>query len=119
MAVGNGTEGKPDPHLGRRAFLGLAGKGATVVALGGFIRLLRKPGRIMRPPGALTEDEFLSVCIRCDDCRRACPYSDIVPVPITESVVAAGTPRLKGMFCPNCRRCIPACPVGALVSWRF
>jgi ferredoxin-type protein NapG len=117
--MGAGSEDKPDSHLARRAFVGLAGRGALVVALGGGIRLLQPEERFIRPPGALPEEEFLSICIRCDKCYWACPYADITPVLITESIVSAGTPRLKGRWCPNCRRCIPACPVGALVRWRF
>jgi ferredoxin-type protein NapG len=116
--MGEGKEAKPDSHVTRRAFVGLAAKAAAVVAIGGAIRYTQPQQRIRRPPGALPEDEFLSVCIRCDVCYWTCPYAYITPVLITESIIAAGTPRLKAQWCPNCRRCIPACPVGALVSRR-
>lgn len=126
MAIGIGEGDRPDSLLARRAFVGLVAKGAMVVALAGFIRflgpkdrLIRPPGalprdRIIRPPGALPEGEFLSFCIRCNKCRDACPHGLIVPVLLTESVISAGTPKLKGYFCSDCRRCIPVCPTGAL-----
>jgi ferredoxin-type protein NapG len=107
-----------DAQVNRRAFVGLAGKALGVVALGGAVRLLPHKERYFRPPGALTEDEFLSVCIRCDVCMTTCPHHLITPVPITD-LICAGTPEIKQFSCPNCRRCIPVCPVGALVRWRM
>jgi ferredoxin len=71
----------------------------------------------VRPPGARPEAEFLALCIRCHKCRDACRYAEIVPVSITESIINAGTPKLEnGTWCPNCRRCIPVCPTGALLN---
>jgi ferredoxin-type protein NapG len=99
--------------LSRRAFVGLVGEGALVVALGGLLRFIEPKDKFIRPPGALPEEEFLSLCIRCDKCRKACPWGLITPVPLTESVISAGTPRLP-WHCPHCNRCISVCPTGAL-----
>ncbi|MBI4789155.1 MAG: 4Fe-4S binding protein [Chloroflexi bacterium] len=130
MANDKSDQACRDSLLGRRAFVGLVGKAAVVVALGGFIRyvgpkdrLVEAPqglarDRIIRPPGARPEEEFLSLCIRCDKCRVVCPYGLVSPVSITESIVSAGTPKLTG-WCPNCRRCIPVCPTGALTRQRL
>lgn len=117
MASDNGDPDKPVSHHTRRKFVELAGKGAAVAALGGFLRLVDNPKRFIRPPGARPEPEFLALCIRCDKCRIACPYGLLTPVEITESVVSVGTPKLTGS-CPGCRRCIPACPTGALRTYR-
>ncbi|MBI5034153.1 MAG: 4Fe-4S binding protein [Chloroflexi bacterium] len=112
--------------LPRRAFIEWVSKGAIVFVLAGVIRFIGPKDRlvapeggvsrdrIIRPPGAVPEEEFLSLCIRCDKCITICPYNIITPVLITESVVSVGTPRLTGFFCATCRRCIPVCPTGAL-----
>ena len=100
----------------RRAFVGLAGQGAVVVALSGLIRFFEPKGfRIIRPPGAVIEEEFLSLCIRCDKCREACPWEIIRPILLTESIISAGTPILEG-HCLRCWLCIPVCPTGALLQ---
>ncbi len=108
--------GDPDKlasFLTRRACLGFAGKGVMVVGIGGFIRFLARDDTFIRPPGALPEEEFLSLCLRCDECRKACPWGLITLVPLSESIANAGTPRLRWR-CPRCMRCGPACPTGAL-----
>jgi ferredoxin-type protein NapG len=114
MTIGTGDQDRPNSLLARRAFVVLVGQGAMVVALGGLIRFIEPKGfRLIRPPGALVEEEFLSLCIRCDKCREACPWGIIAPVPLTESAISAGTPILQG-HCRRCWLCIPVCPTGAL-----
>ena len=92
----------------------MVGKGAAVVALGGLISRVEPELIYTRPPGAMPEEEFLSLCLRCDICRKACPYGVIRPLLLTESIIAAGTPVLSG-HCRRCWRCEPPCPTGALV----
>lgn len=103
--------------LTRRRFVGLVGMGAMAVALGGAMRFFDREDRIIRPPGALPEPEFLALCVRCDKCRKACPYLYISPVSLAESVISFGTPKLQAEspgHCPRCWRCIYSCPTGAL-----
>lgn len=97
---------------GRRDFVGLVGKGAFVLALGGLTRVLAAERSFIRPPGALPEEDFLVLCTRCGKCIEAC-RTVIHPVLVTESILAAGTPRLYGE-CPHCGRCQSVCPTGAL-----
>ncbi len=106
---------KLDSFLTRRAFLGWAGKGAGVFALGGLIRFLGINQTFPRPPGAVPEEQFLSLCTRCHRCAEVCPYREIRPVLLTESIINAGTPVLVDAgYCPRCRRCVGYCPTGAL-----
>jgi ferredoxin len=113
MANGTASQSNLGSRVTRRAFVGLAARGASIVALGGTIRLLEPGGRFIRPHTPLPEQEFLSLCIRCDKCRQVCPWGFITLVPITESVVYAGTPRVDGS-CARCWRCVAICPTGAL-----
>jgi ferredoxin-type protein NapG len=72
---------------------------------------------VLRPPGAIAEDEFLAGCTRCDACIRACPTSSIVHAP-ARFRGAAGTPmidpaRQPCWMCPD-TPCISACEPGVL-----
>ncbi len=108
-----GNQGRHEALLTRRAFVGLVGKGAAVVAVGGVIRLLEPPGTFIRPHAYVPDAEFLSLCIRCDKCREVCPWNYITIVPITKSIIYAGTPSLETP-CTRCWRCVLVCPTGAL-----
>lgn len=74
--------------------------------------------RLLRPPGALEEFDFLVACTRCDKCIHACPQGSLFRAG-PQAVLAAGTPVLdpRTMPCYLCTAlpCIPACPEGALV----
>ncbi len=70
------------------------------------------PGEVLGEPGAVPEDEFLSLCIRCDKAERCALTGLFLPYSLVKT--RAGTPRIQGYWVPNCRRCIPVCPTGAL-----
>jgi MauM/NapG family ferredoxin protein len=74
--------------------------------------------RLLRPPGALDEFDFLVACTRCDKCVRACPMGSIVKVG-PQGVLAAGTPAIDPRIMPcylcSALPCVTACPEGALV----
>ena len=88
------------------------GRGAVLLPLGGLIRLAEPKERFRRPPGAVPEEEFLSLCTRCGLCQEVCPRL-ISLVPLTESVISVGTPRVI-FNCSRCMRCNDVCPTGAL-----
>jgi ferredoxin-type protein NapG len=71
----------------------------------------------LRPPGAVEESEFLSLCTRCDECIKACPAKAIKRSAGLMDV-AAGTPVIvpKENPCVLCNGllCIAACKEGAL-----
>jgi len=75
------------------------------------------PAGAIRPPGAGTEDDFQSACIRCGLCVRDCPY-DILKLATPGQAVATGTPFFvaRAKPCEMCENipCVKACPTGAL-----
>ncbi len=72
----------------------------------------------LRPPGAIGEDRFASVCQRCGECVKVCPANAIVPLPETMGALA-GTPvvvadRAPCVVCEGLK-CTHVCPSGALL----
>ena len=71
----------------------------------------------IRPPGAIEETTFLSLCTRCDDCIKACPHHSIKRAGKDYGSVA-GTPIIvpKEKPCYLCDDfpCIKVCTTGAL-----
>ena len=67
----------------------------------------------LRPPGAVDEQRFMALCIRCNRCMEVCPYNSIK---IAGWGVTIGTPYVlpetKG--CYLCMACCRLCPTGAL-----
>jgi MauM/NapG family ferredoxin protein len=74
--------------------------------------------RLLRPPGALAEFDFLVTCTRCDRCIQACPQGSVFKAG-PRAGLAAGTPVIepRAMPCFLCTAlpCVTACPDGALV----
>jgi ferredoxin len=62
-------------NLSRRKAIAAAVTGLAVVPLLRAQSALGKSRseRLIRPPGALNEVDFLSRCIRCGECVRVCP----------------------------------------------
>ncbi|MDA0745636.1 MAG: 4Fe-4S dicluster domain-containing protein [bacterium] len=76
-----------------------------------------RPRRMLRPPGAIPEGDFLSTCHRCGACIEACPAHAIRPLK-TEDVGRADTPVVDAeqQPCVVCDElaCMQVCPSGAL-----
>ena len=66
---------------------------------------------ILRPPGALSEADFLNTCLHSGNCIDSCPAQAIHPLP-------NGTPHIDPDYqpCVVCESlaCMQACPSGAL-----
>lgn len=109
--------------LSRRRFLGsiaraAGGAGAFGLVVGLFARQAQSlPAQVMRPPGAGTEAEFLSACVRCGLCVRDCPYPTLSLADIGTDI-PVGTPYFiaRRWPCEMCDDvpCVKACPTGAL-----
>ena len=73
--------------------------------------------RLLRPPGAGSEDEFLKKCVRCGECMKVCLTGALYPA-IAQSGIEGiftpvVTPRLG--YCEyNCNLCGQVCPTAAI-----
>ncbi len=71
----------------------------------------------LRPPGAVPEEEFIGLCIKCGQCLQVCPYDSILLEDIDGKVgvgMAYIEPRERGCYLCEAFPCILACPSGAL-----
>jgi polyferredoxin len=102
----------------RKVLTGLAA-GAVAVPL-----LRSTPGftverheRLLRPPGALNEDHFLSRCIRCGECMKVCPNNALQPAWTEAGLEGLWTPVVVpriGYCESSCVLCSEVCPTGAI-----
>ncbi|MRI83818.1 MAG: 4Fe-4S ferredoxin [Nitratiruptor sp.] len=97
------------------ASLGLLG----LAAAGGIYgaRYLRDDELKLRPPGAVPEEDFTALCIKCGQCLQVCPYDSILLEDI-DGLDGVGTayidPFRRGCYLCRLFPCILACPSGAL-----
>ena len=109
------------PDLSRREFLTAGVAGVAAIPL---VRIGGSPGpnwnaRLVRPPGSLPEDQFLSRCIKCGQCMRICPTNVIHPAGLTAGLEGLWTPvlnfRIGTSGCQhNCIACGNLCPTAAI-----
>ncbi len=116
--------------MNRRIFLNTFGKilmglVTTFAFLKIFsLKILRNPAplrsskepQILRPPGALTENKFLSKCIRCNRCQEAC-QTGAIRLGTPGDGAQIGTPFILAhdTACDLCLKCTTACPTEALI----
>jgi MauM/NapG family ferredoxin protein len=74
--------------------------------------------KLLRPPGALDEFEFLTKCTRCDKCIHACPENAILKAPPSAGLALKTPyldPRTVPCFLCTALPCIAVCEDEALV----
>ena len=67
----------------------------------------------LRPPGAVEEERFMALCIRCNRCLEVCPYGSIKRAGWG---ITIGTPLVypEAKACYLCMACVRLCPTGSL-----
>lgn len=93
-----------------------AGVGAALLLGTGVARAVKRPG-LIRPPGAQEESRFLSHCLRCSECMKACPTAGLQPTLGEAGLEGLWTPVLRSRlgYCDYaCHACGQVCPSGAI-----
>ena len=75
--------------------------------------------QLVRPPGALPEDEFLRTCIRCGECMKSCVTNTLQPCFWESGLSGLWTPKMDLRFAAceqNCNVCGKVCPTQAIRS---
>lgn len=78
---------------------------------------VERHSRLIRPPGALDEKNFLKRCIRCGECMKVCPNNALHPTFMEAGLEGIWTPILipRIGYCePSCVLCGQVCPTGAI-----
>ncbi len=107
------------PDMGRRAVLGGLLAGVSLPLFGKLDGSTHHvpDSRLIRPPGALPEDEFLTLCQRCGLCMKVCPTNAINPTLAEAGMAGFWTPHLvmtQGYCEYTCTLCGSVCPTGAI-----
>jgi MauM/NapG family ferredoxin protein len=80
---------------GRRNILKAAAAGLAIVPALRFDATRRaRRSRLIRPPGALPEAEFLAQCVRCGECMKVCPNNALQPAATEAGALGVYTPIL-------------------------
>lgn len=108
--------------------LGLSRRAAMGAAVGGVVGLALMRAnpqsrgrkfhpRLIRPPGARPERQFLQRCTACGLCMKICPTGGLQPALTEAGLEGLWTPRLvpKIGYCDyTCNLCGQVCPTGAI-----
>lgn len=72
---------------------------------------------LIRPPGSVAEDQFISRCVRCGMCMKACPTNGLQPAFYEAGIEGFWTPILVprvGYCQEDCNICGKVCPTNAI-----
>ncbi len=107
------------PDTDRRTGLAAAGAGMLFLPVSRVADSLdvNYHSKVIRPPGAVEEREFLERCIRCAECMKVCPNNALHPAFFEAGIEGLWTPILIARigYCEHsCVLCGQVCPTGAI-----
>lgn len=107
--------------LGKRRILGIILSGAAAAPFLRITAINKQAGaadpRLIRPPGALDEKQFLARCIKCGECMKVCITNGLQPTLTEAGLEGIWTPVLipRIGYCEyRCTLCGQVCPTGAI-----
>ena len=123
--------GKSNTDLNRRNFLKSGAVAvAAMAAVGAGVGYIKKvkgtdicKQNILRPPGAIAENEFIFGCIKCGLCVQICPIQAVKLAGINEAL-SYGTPYIDVReqpcdFSCDSLQCVETCPTAVLNFKQF
>lgn len=116
-----GEEGYLPTSLSRRELFFSSAGGLAVAFLTDRTPFTPLHGKyhLVRPPGAIPEAQFLSTCIRCGECMKACPTNTLQPCFWQSGLAGLWTPRMELRLAgceQSCHVCGKVCPTQAIRS---
>ncbi len=106
------------PSPSRRGFLAAAvGGAASAIGLRLASAGNAKSATPIRPPGSVSERDFLALCVRCGHCYQACPGPVLRPAGFEAPWETLWTPvadMLHAGCHQDCNFCTQVCPTGAI-----
>jgi len=109
---------KPTFQVSRRTFIGALAAGTALPFFLDTRTMAKRPDPfLIRPPGALPEEEFIGRCVRCGECMKVCIGNGLQPTFLAAGLEGIFSPRLNARtgYCEyNCTLCGQVCPTGAL-----
>lgn len=76
--------------------------------------------KLLRPPMSREEPDFLTSCIRCAECMKACPTGILKPAGLEHGIRALWSPVMvatEGPCMQGCNACSQACPTDAIMKY--
>jgi ferredoxin len=80
----------------------------------------RSVKKLIRPPMSREEHDFLSSCIRCAECMKACPTGILKAAGLEHGLRALWSPVMvanEGYCMEGCNACSQACPTDAIMKY--
>ena len=120
-ATGENPAGTSKVDVSRRKVLASVAGGLLLVPLfrSGDSFEANPDSRLIRPPGSMAENDFITRCIRCGQCMRVCPNNALHPTFLESGLEGMWSPILipRIGYCePTCTLCGQVCPTGAIME---